>query len=214
MQNTVTQFCENCECVTQHYKTKHRIYGLGGNQAFIAHNVVQSAVGIPMLCLVTCVQCKNFILEYNDKVIYPLNNFSIPKPNQNLDDDLKEIYEEARAVYSLSARSSGALLRLLLQIFVNRYLKRPETANLSKGIEALMEQDGITSQIIQIMTIVRVTGNDCAHPSQLDSLDTLDEVRVLFELINLLVEVLIEKPKRIQELFDSIPDGKKPKELK
>lgn len=127
------------------------------------------------------------------KIIYPLNNSLIPKPNQNLDDDLKEIYEEARADYGLSVRSSGALLRLLLQIFVNRYLGKPETGKLNEGIKEIIKKDGITDQFIQIMTIVRVKGNDCVHPSQLDSLDTSDEIQMLFELINLLVEILRTK---------------------
>lgn len=232
-QNIENKFCENCECVTQHYKNEHEILNLGtvkasisknfsigkahqkyGEEFITTHGAENKEEAIKYLTLVTCVQCENFILKYNDKVIYPLNNSSIPKPNQNLDDDLKEIYEEARAVYGLSVRSSGALLRLLLQIFVNRYLGKPETGNLSKGIESLIEQEGIPDQIIQIMTIIRVKGNDCAHPSELDSLDTTEEIRILFELINLLVEILIERPKQIQKLYNSIPDEKKPKEFR
>ena len=40
---------------------------------------------------------------------------NLPEPNEDLSDDIKEIYNEARNIYRESPRASCALLRLAVQ---------------------------------------------------------------------------------------------------
>ena len=58
------------------------------------------------------------------------------------------------------------------------------------------------------MDIVRVTGNHAVHPGKID-VDDITNVQPLFEMINIISEVLISQPNQVKAVFDSLPDREK-----
>ena len=56
---------------------------------------------------------------------------------------------------------------------------------------------------------VRVIGNESVHPGTIDLRDNRDIAVKLFELVNIIAQVMITNPKDIEGLFDSLPEEKK-----
>ena len=55
---------------------------------------------------------------------------------------------------------------------------------------------------------MRVTGNHAVHPREIDFDDTTD-VHTLFDLVNIITEDFITRRKRVQKLYDKIPEKEK-----
>lgn len=54
--------------------------------------------------------------------------------------------------------------------------------------------------------IVRVTGNDAVHPSQIE--DSAETVGTLFELINIITEYMIAMPNKVSGIYSKLPANK------
>ncbi|MYE60999.1 MAG: DUF4145 domain-containing protein [Candidatus Dadabacteria bacterium] len=138
-----------------------------------------------------------------EKIIYPLVQ-TFPSPNNDLDKDIKKVYNEAAAIADKSPRAACALLRLAIEMLLKQL---GGTGNLNENIKNLVEK-GLNPKIQQSLDIVRVTGNNAIHPGKIDSSETAN-VRVLFDLVNVIAESLITQPNRIQEIYSSLPEGSK-----
>jgi hypothetical protein len=68
--------------------------------------------------------------------------------------------------------------------------------------------NGLPVIVQQSLDIVRVTGNDAVHPGQIDT-DDRETVGQLFKLVNVIVEYMIDLPKRVGGIYDSLPEEKK-----
>src|SRR5437867_9616038 len=69
---------------------------------------------VPSCVLAVCDHCNQFSIWLNGKLVHPLT-MTAPLPHPDTPDSIKGDYEEARAVYQQSPRSSAALLRLAIQ---------------------------------------------------------------------------------------------------
>ena len=136
-------------------------------------------------------------------MIYPTGG-SAPLPHDELPPDVKVDYEEARNVVSQSPRSAAALLRLAVQKLANDILGTKREAKLNDSIAKLVE-DGLPVRIQKALDIVRVTGNHTVHPGVIDLEDNTDTAIALFELVNIITEYMIAKPKKIDELYSKLP---------
>lgn len=127
-------------------------------------------------------------------------------PNEDLDQDIKDDYLEARSIVNKSPRGAAALLRLALQKLCKQ-LGEPGT-NINTDIASLVKK-GLRPSIQQALDIIRVTGNESVHPGTLDMKDNRDVALEMFKLINLIAEVMITEPKRIDALYGTIvPEDK------
>lgn len=151
-----------------------------------------------------CLRCKEFVLWRNEKIIYP-NATTAPLPDDDMPDEIKKDFNEAREVFPISARSSAALLRLVVE-----KLSKHLGYSANKIDEAIgkMVADGIHPLVQQAFDIVRVIGNESVHPGQIDLRDDPDTALQLFKLVNIIVEEKITKPQKVQALFDSLPQDK------
>jgi len=61
---------------------------------------------------------------------------------------------------------------------------------------------------------VRVIGNDAVHPGQIDLKDNTDMAEKLFDLVNLITDVMITQPKQVDDLYESLPHSKKEQIIK
>ncbi|MCX6738072.1 MAG: DUF4145 domain-containing protein [Candidatus Parcubacteria bacterium] len=131
----------------------------------------------------------------------------ISYPNEDLAQEIQEDYIEARSILSRSPRGAAALLRLAIQKLCKQ-LGEPG-GDINTDIASLVRK-GLRSTIQKSLDIVRVTGNESVHPGVFDMKDNREVALKLFDLINLIAEVMISEPKRIENLYERvIPEEKK-----
>ena len=56
---------------------------------------------------------------------------------------------------------------------------------------------------------VRVIGNNAVHPGQIDLKDDISTAITLFHLLNVIVNIMITQPNRIDDFYSRIPDSSK-----
>ena len=149
----------------------------------------------------TCVHCINPTFWLEEKIIYPPMH-TAPPANNDLPDSVKVVYDEASAIANQSPRAACALLRLAIEILLKEL---DETGSINDGIQNLVKK-GLDVRVQQSLDIVRVTGNNAVHPGEIVFDDTTN-VHTLFQLINIIADVLITQPKQIQATFDNLPEG-------
>ena len=78
--------------------------------------------------------------------------------------------------------------------------------DINKDIKALVE-NGLNPLVQKALDAVRVIGNNAVHPGQIDLRDDRATAESLFGLINLITEKMISEPKRVNEVYASLPEG-------
>lgn len=152
-----------------------------------------------------CRKCHNFSLWLEQSSIYP-PTYLAPSPTADMPDDVKDDYEEARAIFGQSPRGAAALLRLGIQKLMVHLGESGE--NINDDIGSLVKK-GLSPTIQKSLDIVRVVGNNAVHPGQIDLRDDTETALSLFKLVNLIIEQMITSPKEVEELYKSLPEGAK-----
>ena len=127
-------------------------------------------------------------------------------PNDDMPEDVKADFEEARSILSKSPRGAAALLRLAIQRLMPHLDE--EGKDLNKDIGNLVKK-GLAVKIQKALDVVRVTGNGAVHPGQIDLNDTPETANTLFVLVNLIVEAMITHPNLVDTTYDSLPEEKR-----
>jgi Domain of unknown function (DUF4145) len=155
------------------------------------HPSIQQSSHLPALQVSHCAHCSQYSYWLDHKLLFP-DVTGAPLPHQDMPDTVKEDFNEARSVFGRSPRSSAALLRLSMQK-ICIHLGLPGK-NLTDDIGKLVEA-GLPLEIQQSLDIVRVVGNNQVHPGTLDVRDDPETATHLFELVNLVTEDRIARPK-------------------
>ena len=152
-----------------------------------------------------CTNCGKKIVWVRDNYAYP--DIQPIEPNSDMPDTVKQLYDEAGLIYTKSPRAACALLRLAIDRLCNDLGETDRDIN--KNIAALVKR-GLSVDVQQALDIVRVVGNKAVHPGQIAfDVDNKETAETLFSLINIITDRLISEPKRIQEMFDKLPDSVK-----
>ncbi len=188
--------CPHCDVLAQH--TKVDLY-LGGTKSNTAYT--------------TCCSCNQKIVWHNIpkydnvngyvndyKILYP-STHSIPMPNEDLPEDIKQDYMEAREICNLSPRSACALLRLALQKLCKHL---GESGSINDMIGSLVKK-GLPLLVQQALDVIRVVGNNAVHPGEIDLTDDVETATQIFSWINFITEKLISNPKQLNALYASLP---------
>lgn len=164
----------------------------------------------------TCFSCKRSAIWYskdeNPKIFFP-REVAIP-PEENMPENVKEIYEEASLVLGDSPRAACALLRLALQELM-KYLKENiqiyselKLGNIENDIKKIINIGNFYQDekewLEEAMNSVRLIGNKASHPSELDINDNPEIANILFEMINFIVGEIITKPKEREEKLNKL----------
>jgi hypothetical protein len=142
-----------------------------------------------------CTRCDTIALWRGSEMAYP-HLVTAPPPHDDMPADVRRDFEEARQVADKSPRSAAALLRLAVQRLMV-HLGEPGQ-HLNKDIGSLVTK-GLPPQIQQSCDIVRVLGNESVHPGDIDLTDSPEDAKRLFDLVNIIVQVMISQPKQIAE---------------
>ena len=150
-----------------------------------------------------CAHCRKQTLWINNQIIHP-NIDAFIQPHEDIPEDLKKDFDEAVCIVNKSPRGAAALLRLVLQKLMKEVGEKGE--NINQDISNLVKK-GLHPHIQQALDYCRVVGNNAVHPGEIKLDDSPEIANTLFEMINLIIEELIARPKRAQELFVNLPEG-------
>jgi len=139
------------------------------------------------------------------RMIHP-NTAHTPLPNEDMPDDVKPDFLEAREIVNSSPRGAAALLRLCIQKLLIHLGEKGKDINADIG---KLVAKGLPVTIQQALDSVRVIGNEAVHPGELDLRDDTVTAIALFDLVNLIVDNRISEPNRIKAVYDKLPQTKK-----
>lgn len=157
------------------------------------------------IAICKCVVCQEYSIWKNKKLVNPLCS-NLPKANEDMPENIMQLYNEAKDVYPLSKKSSAALLRLALQYLCIELGEKGK--NINDDIANLVSK-GLSVEVQQVLDILRVTGNNAVHPGQLNLDEKPELVSVMFEYINIIVDKFYTEPRKIAESYEKLPEGVK-----
>jgi len=152
------------------------------------------------LSIAICQSCGEYSLWVNEDIVYP-RKVLIEPPNEDLNEEIKSIYNEASRIFIDSPRGATALLRLALQLLLKQLGK--EGKNINNDIKELVE-NGLSPKIQKALDLLRVVGNNAVHPGQIDLDDNRDVALKLFKILNIIANEMITKPKEIETLYQEV----------
>ncbi|MDO8528298.1 MAG: DUF4145 domain-containing protein [Nanoarchaeota archaeon] len=150
-----------------------------------------------------CDYCSKITIWLGKEMLFP-SKPNVPLPNDDLNPDIKEDYNEAAEIVEKSPRSASALLRLAIQKLCQQL---GEKENLNVSIGKLVKK-GLPVKIQQALDVVRVIGNESVHPGEIDLRDDKNTAYKLFELVNIIAHTMITQPKEIENLYKNLPQKK------
>jgi hypothetical protein len=178
----------------------------------LAHSMFQGWNRVPLYASY-CIHCRkisywqtktNIDAEaVSGNMVIP-NATIAPLPHPDMPGSVKYDYEEARDICSYSPRGAAALLRLAIQKLCKELGESGK--NINEDIACLVKK-GLPVEVQQALDIIRVVGNNAVHPGELSSDDVSEVAASLFDLINVIIEDRISKPKKLQKMFDNLPDN-------
>lgn len=167
-------------------------------------NTNQSDYSLSNTLIAKCSHCRECSFWINDKMVYPLTG-NVEMANSDLPDDIKNDYNEAKDIVNISPRGAAALLRLAVQKLCIHLGEKGK--NINDDIESLVKK-GLPKTMQQALDSVRVVGNNAVHPGTIDLNDKIEIAYALFGFVNVICEVLISQPKKIQEFYEkNIPEN-------
>lgn len=195
--------CPHCHAYAGMEKSGYKI-SLNYMGAYLdsSHNIFEEQnTKSDKLTIVTCRACNKIQLWINNDMVFP-NSPNTPAANEDMPENVKEIYNEATGIFEKSPRASAALLRLGVQLLCKELGEKGE--NINNDIAALV-QKGLSVKIQRALDIIRVIGNNAVHPGTIDLNDSKEIAGSLFNVLNLIVDEMITKPKEIDALYDKLP---------
>lgn len=153
-----------------------------------------------------CQSCGGHTLWNDGRLVYPAVLVG-PPPAADMSDEVRKVYEEARAIAAASPRAAAALLRVCVEMVVNELV--PGDAKLFNKIGVLVQRrlDPTTQKMLDS---VRWYGNDGgAHPGEIDLKEQPEVVSKLMFCVNRIVVQMVTWPREADELYDSVPENKR-----
>ena len=167
-------------------------------------NQNRSYSDVQNVTLSRCSHCQSESIWVGTSLVYP-EKLIAPMPNEDLPDDIKRDYLEARTIVHKSPRGAAALLRLAIQKLC-KYLGE-SGKNINSDIAELVKK-GLNPKIQKSLDIVRVIGNESVHPGTIDLKDSPEIAIKLCTIINIIADLMITQPKLIEEMYSELPEDK------
>lgn len=149
-----------------------------------------------------CDACEQNALWWKGKLLIPASHLA-PDPNPDMPDDAKADYLEAASIAEASPRGAGALLRLCLEKILEHL--EPGSGNINTKIGNLVGR-GLSPVVQKVLDVIRVTGNNAVHPGKI-SIDSYQDVMIMFQYINMIVYQMISQPKQVEDAYSGLPQS-------
>jgi len=149
-----------------------------------------------------CGHCGQLSFWHAQSMIIPADS-PVEPAHTDMPEEIRTEYDEARSVFGRSPRAAAALLRLAVQKLMPALGQKGE--NINDDIKSLVAQ-GLPIEVQQALDYCRVIGNNAVHPGEIDLSDTPEMAQNLFAMINFIVEDRISRPRRVQALYDRLPE--------
>ncbi|MEZ4925557.1 MAG: DUF4145 domain-containing protein [Saprospiraceae bacterium] len=151
-----------------------------------------------------CTHCLYISIWHGQKMIHPLVG-NTPLPNDEMPDEVKKDYLEASSIVNLSPKSASAILRLAVHKLCVHLGEKGK--NINEDVKSLITK-GLPEKMQQAFESVRVIGDNAVYPGQIDIDDDPETAYKLFGFINIIVDMLITQPKKIDQFYElKIPEG-------
>lgn len=150
-----------------------------------------------------CAHCEEACYWFRSHLTIP-SDAPVPPAHEDLPEDCKQDYEEARDIVSRSPRAAAALLRLCIQKLLVHI--GGDGKNINSDIGRLVSE-GLPVVVQQALDYCRVVGNNAVHPGEINLNDSPQIAASLFEMTNFIVQDRITRPKQIAALYAGLPDG-------
>jgi hypothetical protein len=150
-----------------------------------------------------CDHCKKISYWYDNEMIIP-SDLPIQLPHTDMPEEIMGEYNEARSIFNRSPRASAALLRLAVQKLLTVLGEKGD--NINQDIRSLVAK-GLPVQVQKTLSFCRVIGNNAVQPGEINRNDSPEIAQHLFKMINYIVEDRITRPKQIERLYRSLPEG-------
>lgn len=161
-----------------------------------------------------CNNCKQYIIYYGKKLLYPQNNLLI-KPNELFSKypKSKKLFLEAVEVSPISPRAGLTLARMCLESLTNEILQEHNEKiddNFHKNIEKLYELDIINTRLKKLLSSARIIGNKSTH--NFNIIDTenepnLEDAESVLETIDYILDnmrISSEKETKLLQLEEKV----------
>ena len=166
-----------------------------------------SHYGIPIIHNISisrCYNCNEITIWVHEQIVYPSSKIDI-KPNDDLHEHVKQLFNEAREIVNSSPKGAAALLRLAIQYLC---IELGESGKILDSDIANLVSKGLNPLVQKALDVVRVIGNESVHPGEIDLNDNREIAIKLFDLINLICNQMISHPKSINEMYKNLPPNK------
>lgn len=136
--------------------------------------------------------------------VFPDAKVNVEPPNEDLNDGIKRLYNEAAEIKDKSPRAAAALLRLALQELCKQLGESGK--NINDDIAELVKK-GLTPHVRKALDSVRIVGNNAVHPGEIKLDDNQEIVNALFGIINFIANQTITRQKEIDSFYENLPSG-------
>ena len=98
--------CPHCNCFSEHHWRYIQV-----NNSFESDTTATTS---------WCLRCRQYFFWQEQRLVWPLKS-GIPDPIDGCPEQIKQVYNEARAIFTHSPRASSALLRLAIGAFLGGF---------------------------------------------------------------------------------------------
>jgi hypothetical protein len=153
------------------------------------------------LTISRCFTCEEVAVWVGDQLVNPSRQTTIPA-HESLPKTVRVDYDEAARLVMISPRAASALLRGCIAKLIE------EAGVQGDGLDgkiATLIARGFDPHFEQALQFVRMIGPQAVPPGSFSPRDDQKTALTLFELVNLLSDELISKPRRVSSLLANLP---------